>query len=409
MIKELKKQAIAKRKELRETQAEVQKSNDLEKVKELGEKIEKIIAELEDLEAQILDLEPEQEPAPEEGRSFDPLKSYFPPHQTSSEGGFLARNESFSSRFNCTRQGLDLGKYVKGLITGNWEGATEERNAFTTGAMGAIIPAEIAGKLIDQARNKSLFAQAGSPIYPMHTKKLTLGRVAGDPSFSFKGEGEKGAEASFNIEPVELEAKTAYGYAYVTLEAIHSTKNLSQLLSEVFAAAIANCIDRGILYGQDTDPDHAPAGVAKDTNINIITAENKRYDDFIKGIGAVRKNNGTPSVMAINADTEEILSLQYDDNNVYREPPEAVKKLNCIVSNQLKHAETGENDALIFDPSAVAIGLMKDITINIVKDTDKCIQEGLIGFQIYAMIDAKALQPKHISLIKNYTGVAQAS
>lgn len=410
MIFEKKRELRAKEKELQETQTNLLAEKDAEEVKKLSEKCQKIIDEMNAIKDEILELEEQEEKNKNDNqRSFNPLNTYSFRTNNTEKKDYLQRGEKFNSRFNVTNKNLDLGKYVRGLVTGNWENATEERDAFSTSAMGAIIPQELSGQIIDYARELSLFAQSGVKIYPMTSNKMTIGRVAKDPVFSFKGEGAKGQEVSFDLESVDLESKTAYGYAYVPIETIQSASNLREILHRVFAQAIANAIDNGLLYGQETDPENAPSGIMNDDKINVINATNERYDDFIKGIGAVRRNNGTPTVMAINADTEEKLSLFYDDNNVYREAPESVKALNRVVTNQLKHdEESGTNDALIFDPNAIAIGVQKEIIVKMITESDKCIENGLVGFQIYAMLDGKATQPKHIARIKNYTGVISA-
>lgn len=410
MLLEKRSKLIELKKELRETQTELQKASATEEVEKLAEKCRAITEQMEELEKDILALESKKEEEEEENkRNFNPLNSYsFRKAEPKTE--YLKRNESFNSRFNVSNKNLDLGKYVRGLVTGNWSGAEEERNAFSTSAMGTIIPQEISGKIIDYARELSLFTQSGVPVYPMTTKKMTIARVENDPEFAFKTEGEKGQEVSFNLESVDLESKTAYGYAYVPIETIESASNLKETLYTVFAQAIANCIDKGFLYGQENNPDSAPSGIMNDSKINVINATNQRYDDFIKGIGAVRRNNGLPTVMAVNSASEELLSLFCDDNNVYREPPETIKALKKVVSNQLKNDETtGENDALIFDPNAMVIGLQKDIIVRMITDSDKCIENGLVGFQIYAMLDCKATQPKHIARIKGFKGTYPVS
>lgn len=39
-----------------------------------------------------------------------------------------------------------------------------------------------------------------------------------------------------------------------------------------------------------------------------------------------------------------------------------------------------------------------------ITDSDECIKKGLVGFQMYAMLDGVAVQPKHIAKITGYTG-----
>lgn len=416
---ELKKAIRAKEKELDEKHTLLARAGNVDEVRSLGDDCQKIIDELAELKDQLdaLDHGDGSDENQDAGRStnFD-IKNVYGARSFTMQtpGGVeiaeagksaLKRNESILSRFDVQKKGLDLGKYIRGIATGNWAGADEERSAVDTSAMGAVIPVELSGKIIDYARNKSLFALAGVPMYPMKSNSLKIGRVANDPVFSFKGEGEAGSDAGFDLEAVTLNAKTAYGYAYVTLEALHSAENLTDILYKVFSQALANAIDKGILYGQANDSDGvAPAGIMNDEDINEIEATNRGYDDFIKAIGAVRKNNGEPLIMAINADTDEKLSLFHDDNFVYREAPESVKKLQQIITNQLEHDDTTGNDALVFDPEALAIGVQNNIVVRMITDSDECIKKGLVGFQMYAMLDGVAVQPKHIAKVTGYTG-----
>lgn len=417
---EIKKAIRAKEKELEEKRTELMKGQDVDEVRSLGEDCQKIIDELEELKDQLDALDNGE--GEEAGRStaFNPNKAYGArSFSMNGAGGVeyaeagksaLKRGESILTRFDVQKKNLDLGKYIRGIATGNWAGAEEERSAVDTSAMGAVIPLELSGKIIDYARNKSLFALAGVPMYPMKSNSLKIGRVANDPVFSFKGEGQTGSDAGFDLEAVTLNAKTAYGYAYVTLEALHSAENLTDILYKVFSQALANAIDKGILYGQANDTDKvAPAGIMNDEDINEVEATNRGYDDFIKAIGAVRKNNGEPLIMAINADTDEKLSLFHDDNFVYREAPESVKKLQQIITNQLEHDDTNGNDALVFDPEALAIGVQNNIVVRMITDSDECIKKGLVGFQMYAMLDGVAVQPKHIAKVTGYTGEEESA
>lgn len=414
---ELRKQIRDTETQLRQKESEVVSSTDLEEIKKLKEECEAIIQKLNDLKYK-LDQEEEDEKEKENVRSssFDPLKCYGLASYTMNSFGrsesinadsekVLKRSESIGKYFKADSKNLDLGKYIRGMVSGDWSEAVEERSQFVTSGMGAIIPQEISNRIIDYARNQSLFAGAGVPIYPMTSNKMTIGRVVDDPIFEFKKEGAEGKNVKFDLEAVNLEAKTAYGYAYISLETLLSASNVTDILYQTFSKAIANAIDQGFLYGGTGDNAAAyPAGILNDDKINVITATNERYDDFIKGVGAVKRKNGLPTVWAMNADTEEKLALFHDDNNVYREMPESLKPLNRVITNQLETKETG-NDCLIFDPKALAIGLQKGVQVRMFQDSDYCIKNGCIGFQIYAMLDCAVTQPGHLSLIKNYTGV----
>lgn len=296
-----------------------------------------------------------------------------------------------------------FGDVIRGVVTGKW---TDDnlKNAISTTATGVLIPERLSANIIDLARDLSLFTNAGVPVYPMEKGNITISRVKTDPSFSFKAEGEEGKEANFELDSVKLKAKTCYGYAYITMEAIKSSSNLDAIVRQVFAQAMANTIDSAFLYGQKNSEgsfdEFAPEGIMNDTSINkVIATENSGYDDFIKAIGKVRKSNGVPTVYGINSETEELLSLLKTSDGQYLEKPKSIDALSEIVSNQLKYDISTGSDALVFDPNALLIGMQNNIHIKIIEDSE-CLKKGLVGFQIYAMLDCKTVQPKHICKIE---------
>lgn len=418
--REIKKTIRAKEAEMDRLRAVSDNSGSISEVREIGETLKKLrdeINELEDELAKIEDAE-EEEAKRSAGSLHDFLQKQSEEARASLAGGskvlfsngvkdsnsiYLRSDESMTSRLRkADQKQLDFGKFVRGAVTGLWEDAAEERAAMTTDAMGVVIPQYCAAKIVDAARNVSLFAAAGVPIVPMESNNLTIARVKADPAFGFKAEGAEQAEAnSFELEPVELKAKTAYGYAYVSLEAIHSAKNLNQILVQAFSQAMADSIDKGMLYGDD----NAPAGILNAEGVNEVTATNSGYTDYVKAIGMVRRANGTPSVLGINADTEEQLSLLADQLGQPLKAPAAVEALEKVVSNQLNADSAAGSDALVFDPNAMVIGVQNHITVRIFRDSDFCIKNGLVGFQLYSMLDCAAVRPSHICKIKGIKAV----
>lgn len=297
-----------------------------------------------------------------------------------------------------------FAEVVRGIVTGKWNNR-DIKNSVTTTATGVLIPEVISAKVIDIARDKSLFGSVGVPTVPMSTNNMSISRVKKDPVFAFKKEGAEGKETSFELDNVKLKSKTAYGYAYVSLEAIKSSQNLDTILYKAFSEAMAQCIDNGFLYGQELpedeqdEKDELPDGIMNDSAINsIVASENTGYDVFIKAIGKIKASNGNPTALGINAQTDESLSLLKTSVGEYLTPPEAVKDLEKVVSNQLKYDETTGSDAVIFDPQALLIGIQNNIEIKIIEDSE-CLKKGLVGFRIFAMLDCKAVEPKNICKI----------
>lgn len=294
-----------------------------------------------------------------------------------------------------------LGDVVRGMVTGKWTDSAL-RNEVTTTATGTLIPAVLSARIIDLARNLSLFSAAKVPTIPMTSNNVTVSRIAEDPAFSFKQEAAEGVEVGISIDGVKLESKTAYGYAYVSLEAIESSMNLDTILHNCFAKAIAECIDQGMLYGETDDDgnqlDYAPEGIMNDSNILTLEATNSGYDDFVKAVAAIRQQNYEPTIWAVNAYTDQTLSLLKDSESRYLEAPATLNGLQKIVSNQLAYDSESGSDGLVFRPDSMLIGIQNNIRIKLIED-EKCLKNGLIGFQIYSMLDCKVVQPKGICRI----------
>ncbi|GAA0243373.1 phage major capsid protein [Faecalicatena contorta] len=321
---------------------------------------------------------------------------------------FDIRSEIFDSE----QRNLNLGKYVRGMVTGRWDNADNERSAMLTSGASSLIPSPLYAKILDKARNISVFTAANVPVVEMETNNLTVAKIKEDLKAAFKAEGNEATESTpLELEGVTLTSKTIYGYAYVSLEAIESAQNLDAVLADSFGKAVAEGIDQGMLYGVYSGSayqDYAPAGIFNNDGINSITAAHSDYDDIIKAIGRIRANNGIASTMAINANTEEVLSLLKDGNGQYLTPPRAISDINQFVSNQLSYDAAEGSDLLVFDPNALLIGVQQGINIKVFDGDTECIKKGLVCFRVMSMIDCVVLQPKHISRITGFGKSGQA-
>lgn len=310
-----------------------------------------------------------------------------------------------------------LADTVRGIVTGRWDNQAL-RNAITTTTTGTLIPEVLSSQVIDLARNVSLFTQAGVPIVAMDTDNMTVSRLKTDPVFSFKAEGAEANESSFEMDAVKLKAKTIYGYAYVSLEAIKSSRNLDAVIRQAFAAALADCIDKAFLYGQQDSTgaadSAAPSGIMNDTSILSVTNEYQKdttqstaswtlYDDFIQAVTAIRAKNGTPSTWALSPVLDGAMNLLKDDNGSYLEIPAPLNSMNKIVTNQLE-----ENQGLVFDPAAMIVGIQEALSIKIIEDTE-CLKKGLVAFQIYSMQDCQVLRPWSICKVTRTNSTTEST
>ncbi|MFW5961810.1 MAG: phage major capsid protein, partial [bacterium] len=318
----------------------------------------------------------------------------------------LLRNKKDSlvkaKNFSPEEKELRLGKYLRGIVTGDWTDAEKEKRAVTLSTTGHVVPEILAADVLDEVRNESLFADNVPFINFKEGNKFV--KLTDSPSLAFKEEGEEAPESSFTLESVNLDPKTLYGWAYVTLESIEKGVNVENVLTKAFIGALAQGIDKAYINGQNGDS-FAPGGVLNNADINTVEASADPYDDVIKAIGQIKRKNGLPKILGMNAATEEYYNLAKDSNGDYLQAPEAVNSLQRIVSNNLPYDETDGSDALVYDPEALMIAVQEGMRFEIFRGSDEGIKKGMIGFRIYAMVDLKVLRPDFVSKI---TGIDAA-
>lgn len=396
----------------------VDENTSIEKRDELEGKVEEFAAKMTKLEETIIALEAEIEGIEKEIEEFNEKnKASIESSKNENkdermykgmENIIFRNNDSFFERnkFSEEEKNLSLGKYVRGMVTGKWKDADAEKRSMLTSGASSLIPAPLHANIVDKARNQSIFTIANVPMVAMETNTLRVAKIKEDLQAAFKKEGEAAEESiPMELEGITLKAKTIYGYAYVSLEAIEAAENLESILYNSFGAAVAEGIDKAMLYGVYSGSEyheHAPSGIFNDDNIGVVTATDSNYDEIIKGIGRVKAANGTPKAVAINAATEETLSLLKDQHGQYITPPAAYTSVRKIVSNQMAYDETAGSDILVFDPNALLIGVHNGINIKVFDGDTECIKRGLVCFRVMAMIDCVVLQPKHICRIKEF-------
>lgn len=319
------------------------------------------------------------------------------------KGLYLGKNESFENRISneakLMKNEITLGEVCKGLVTGKMSDTV--KNSITTAGSSVLIPQILSSEVLDIARETSLFAGAGVPIIPMDSNNLTIARVKKDAEFSFKEEGQEAKQINMELDSITLNSKTIMGYCYVSLEAINSAKNLDTILKNSFAKAISNAIDKAFLYGDNQNP-YAPSGIMNDNDILKIESQLVSYNDFIKAKGQIKKHNRTPNTYAITTTTEMELDMLSNAQGDYILEPKGLSDLKRVVSNQLKFdEETETSDALVFDSNSMLIGIQKDIQIRVIDNTDLCIKNGLVAFQVFAMLDCVVVDSKGICKIEN--------
>ena len=390
-------------KEAQNRAGELKNSNDIEAIKNCIKEIQNLKDEIAREESLI---EPEEvnNLNGTENECFNNEKNNFGEVlMLENEGGELIEAVVEGMSFqNVTKSensnGLKIGKYIKGMVTGDWKNASDEREAFmalstTTGT--TLIPTSLSAQIIDLARNR--MALSGIPIIPMESNNLTIAKIVSDPVFGFKEELAVAEESEMSFAPITLKSKTIYGLMKISLELLNSASNIEQIVTKAMAESVAQAIDKSGLYGKG---DKEPLGIIRVEGINKIESvdavETSKYIPFVRGIGSITKANGEPNTISYNSDIDTELNLLTDTTGQPLNAPEVVKKLDKKLSNNIK-----DKQALIFDKNSIVMGLQNRIAI----DTSKSLgfKDGSVYLRVYAMLDFAVLKPKNITVI-NYNG-----
>ena len=137
---------------------------------------------------------------------------------------------------------LNLGRFVKGVVTGNWKGAESEKRALQIGddtLGGYLVPSPLALQIIDMARNASVVMKSGALTIPMESNTLDLAKILEDPTAYWRGENQTITPSDMSFGKLTLRARTLAALVKVSVEVIEDAVNLDQIVSSALSQALA--------------------------------------------------------------------------------------------------------------------------------------------------------------------------
>jgi HK97 family phage major capsid protein len=372
-----------------------------------------------EIEAELRQLEAEEEriggaaarlEAVRNGSAHTRTVATFSPGAATSAGGtglpvcrddkpiMLGKEQRMADRYP-NAAGLSLGRYLRGIVTGNWAGAAAESaeyRSLTTVSGAALIPQALSAQVLDAVRAKSVLFQSGASMVPMEARTVVIPRVKTDPVFGFKAEAEACDESIIEFEGIELKARTAYGLVSVSLEALESGQGLDMAVQLAMAEALANVIDSKCLFGAGGVE---PAGILLSDKIGTVTAvgDLQGWNPFIEGIGKVRTANGDPTALVMNAQVDELCNKFTTTEGLPLPMPKVIENIpNKLISNQLPAnlgAGANESVAMVYDPQAVVIGIQSPIRIELSREALDAYKKGVVYLRVYAFCDVALTRP----------------
>ena len=227
---------------------------------------------------------------------------------------------------------VSFSRYLKGLATGDWDGAEHERamSEGTLTAGGHLVPTPLSSRVIDLARNQTRVLQAGGQTVPMTSQTLKLARLTGEGTPGWKSEGSAiTATSDLTFDSVTLTAKTLTRVVTLSVELWEDADPSSEdIIARSFAGQLAVELDRAALRGTGTPPE--PRGVLNTSGVTVTThgangatiATATAYDWHLDAAGVVRGNGFDPSAHIQAPRTSTSLSkLREATTSAYLAPP----------------------------------------------------------------------------------------
>ena len=282
---------------------------------------------------------------------------------------------------------LSLERYLRGLITGRWEGAQRERElqaSMGEGGSGTyLVPTPMSLQIIDKVRYASVMLRAGARTVPMSEASLSMARVATDMTPAWHTELAAITASDMTFERVSFAAQTLAAIGIVSVELIEDAI-VDTVVSDAIAKVLALELDRACLRGSGTAPEIR--GVRNQSNVGVDASTTfgangstisgsaptgaVAWDWASKAISTLWGLNESPTAMIYSARTAGLLDLLRASTGEVLVPPPSVAGLQRFFSNQIPNTLTQgtNNDAsecYFGDFSQALIGMRTEVKLEI--------------------------------------------
>ena len=312
--------------------------------------------------------------------------------------------------------GLSVGRAVRGMITGNWEGAEAERRVMgtTPGASGGfLMPDPISANVIDLARNRTVLIQAGALTIPMAAKNLRIVKIVQDPSAAWRDEGDAITESDGEFEAISLTAHSLAALVRVNAELLDDVPTFAATLDMQLAAALALKLDYAGLYGDGVGQ---PLGLRHTDDVNEQTmgtngAVPSDYDKFLDLIADIEADNGSPDTLVWAPRTKNTMAkivTGITSDKTKLAPPADIAALGKLVSNQVSVTETqGSSNvaSTVFMGgfANMAIAIRQNITIEASRVSGTTFENNQVHVRAIMRADVAVYRPNHFGRLIGVT------
>lgn len=313
---------------------------------------------------------------------------------------------------------LSFGRFVRGIVTGDWRNAEAEKRALSTtpdASGGYLIPSPLSAYVIDLARANSVAVQAGVVTLEMDSKTLTIPKLAADPTTGWKAENADIPEDSATtFEAVTLTSKTLACLVRMSLELFEDSPTAGQAVERAISAAMGLAIDKAVLMGSGANEE--PLGIANTPGVLEVSlgangAALTDYDPFSEAVERIATENGQAEAVILHPRDMGALDRLKDSTGQPLTAPASWQNLRKLTTSALPTnltvgTSTNASLALVGNFRNVFLGVRLPIAIEVSREAGGAFERGQILLRARWRGDVAVARPKHIAKI---TGIVPAA
>lgn len=310
-------------------------------------------------------------------------------------------------------QPVNLARMVRGIATGNWNGAEFERKALgenSQTAGGVTVPMPIASFWLDLMRAKSVCVAAGTPTVEMTSQTLMVTRLDADPVARYKPENTAWAESEPVFGGTLMYARTLGTIVRTSLELLEDSPLASEMILGSMTGAMALAMDAGLLTGDgvvNTVDKYNPLGLLAHPDVNEIPAVGTPgdYDPWLDAMHQIELNNMSGVTVIDHPTTLNTLrklttgigftdgTTDYIDKTKLTQPVDyaALQKLNTTA---LTSATLGGCSIVGDFANGALLGMRTGMTIEATRVGDDTLAKAQVLIRAYTRMEAFVARPK---------------
>jgi HK97 family phage major capsid protein len=305
---------------------------------------------------------------------------------------------------------LRLGKIIKGLATGEWHGAEDEKRAMSEGtstAGGHMVPTPLAARIIDKSRGQTRVIQAGASTVPMTAQTLKMARQTGDPTVSWHTENAAISDSGLTFDAVTFTAQTLPCLTVLSRELIEDATGVDDAIENAIAKAIALEWDRVALYGSGTPPQ--PRGIVNTSGVTTTNhggangAAVTSYAFLLDAFQVLRGGNFEPTGVITSPRTETSLAKLVDTTEQPLAAPEAVRSIARYTTTQVPvnltlGTSTDTSDAFVGQWDELMLGVRTNLEIQFLRE--RYADNGQVAFLAWFRGDVQLAHPAAFNVVR---------